>query len=278
MVYCHNIHVAFCPIACRSTSCTRPGTPGRAVVWTVSCRKLETTIFIFRNALKYTVSAVVTFCTSSTNMDSGGRASVNDTQIATLHQQIEAAEAQLVNLKLQLQHAEQQAEVARHIEQAYQGGFPAEWISEALGVLQQDADPPSVAQRIRQDDAQPGFLHSTPFAQSTRRWPLEGEEYKRYGRQMIMPEVGLHGQLHLKNSKVLIVGLGGLGCPAAAYLAGAGVGTLGLVDGDTVETSNLHRQIAHASTRVGTSKVDSAYQYLKSYVRSHSQWSFQLWD
>lgn len=70
-------------------------------------------------------------------------------------------------------------------------------------------------------------------------------------------------QLRLKQSRVLVVGAGGLGCPAAAYLAGAGVGTLGLVDGDTVEPSNLHRQIAHSTDRVGVSKVLSAVHYLQ---------------
>ena len=65
---------------------------------------------------------------------------------------------------------------------------------------------------------------------------------------------------------MLLVGVGGLGCPAAAYLAGAGVGTIGLMDGDTVEISNLHRQVAHGTERVGMSKVDSAVEYLMSYV------------
>ncbi|KAI9782454.1 MAG: Urmylation protein [Geoglossum umbratile] len=98
---------------------------------------------------------------------------------------------------------------------------------------------------------------------STNNLPLSLEEYKRYGRQMIVPEIGLQGQLLLKNSSVLIIGLGGLGCPAAAYLAGAGVGTIGLVDGDVVETSNLHRQIAHSTERVGWGKVESAVEYLR---------------
>lgn len=65
---------------------------------------------------------------------------------------------------------------------------------------------------------------------------------------------------------MLLVGAGGLGCPAAAYLAGAGVGTLGLVDADEVEVSNLHRQVAHATARVGTSKVLSAVAYLRECV------------
>lgn len=71
------------------------------------------------------------------------------------------------------------------------------------------------------------------------------------------------GQLRLRKAKVLLVGAGGLGCPAAAYLAGSGIGTIGLVDGDEVEVSNLHRQVAHSTGRVGMSKVQSAITYLK---------------
>ncbi|KAI6607754.1 Urmylation protein [Pyricularia oryzae] len=98
---------------------------------------------------------------------------------------------------------------------------------------------------------------------STWKWPLAEAEYERYGRQLILPSVGIQGQLRLKAASVLIVGAGGLGCPASAYFAGAGVGTIGLVDGDTVEASNLHRQVAHGTSRVGMLKVDSAISYLK---------------
>lgn len=70
---------------------------------------------------------------------------------------------------------------------------------------------------------------------------LTHEEYPRYGRQLIMKEIGLEGQQKLKSSKVLIIGAGGLGSPAILYLAGAGIGTIGTVDADVVDESNLHR-------------------------------------
>ncbi|KAI9745732.1 MAG: Urmylation protein [Claussenomyces sp. TS43310] len=97
----------------------------------------------------------------------------------------------------------------------------------------------------------------------SKKWPLSQEEYSRYGRQMIVPSIGIRGQLRLKEAKVLLVGAGGLGCPAALYLAGAGVGTIGIVDGDTVEVSNLHRQVLHNTSTCGKYKVESAFEYLR---------------
>ena len=93
---------------------------------------------------------------------------------------------------------------------------------------------------------------------------LTSEEIKRYSRHVIMPEVGVEGQRKLKASKVLCVGAGGLGSPAAMYLAAAGVGTLGLVDFDVVDLSNLQRQILHGTLDVGRSKVASARDRLQS--------------
>jgi adenylyltransferase/sulfurtransferase len=81
---------------------------------------------------------------------------------------------------------------------------------------------------------------------------------QRYARHLILPEVGLEGQRRLKNSRVLIVGVGGLGSPAALYLAAAGVGTLGLVDFDLVERSNLQRQVLHHTDAIGKPKLSSA--------------------
>lgn len=80
----------------------------------------------------------------------------------------------------------------------------------------------------------------------------------RYGKPMLLPEVGETGQLKLKNAKVLIIGAGGLGCPILQYLATSGIGTLGIVDFDKVELHNLHRQILYSEDTVGTAKVTVA--------------------
>jgi sulfur-carrier protein adenylyltransferase/sulfurtransferase len=93
---------------------------------------------------------------------------------------------------------------------------------------------------------------------------LTNEEIKRYSRHLIMPEVGVEGQKKLKASKVLCIGAGGLGSPAALYLAAAGVGTLGIVDFDTVDFSNLQRQILHGTPDVGRSKLASAKDKLNA--------------
>lgn len=87
---------------------------------------------------------------------------------------------------------------------------------------------------------------------------LTREELVRYSRHILLPQVGEGGQRALKRSRVLLVGAGGLGSPIALYLAAAGIGTLGLVDFDTVDLSNLQRQILHGSAGVGSSKIDSA--------------------
>jgi len=92
---------------------------------------------------------------------------------------------------------------------------------------------------------------------------LTNEEVARYSRHLILPEVGYEGQQKLKAAKVLCVGTGGLGAPLALYLAAAGVGTLGLVDFDTVDASNLQRQVIHSTATVGKLKVDSAEIMLK---------------
>lgn len=92
---------------------------------------------------------------------------------------------------------------------------------------------------------------------------LTREELVRYSRHILLPQVGEDGQRRLKNSRVLLVGAGGLGSPVALYLAAAGVGTIGLVDFDVVDLSNLQRQILHGSAAIGSSKIDSARDRLR---------------
>src|SRR6202161_2735931 len=87
---------------------------------------------------------------------------------------------------------------------------------------------------------------------------LSNEEILRYSRHLIMPEVGMEGQLKLKRAKVLLIGTGGLGAPLGLYLAAAGVGRIGVVDFDVVDFTNLQRQVIHGTKDVGRKKLDSA--------------------
>ena len=89
---------------------------------------------------------------------------------------------------------------------------------------------------------------------------LTKEEVARYSRHLIIPDVGVNGQKRLKNAKVLVIGAGGLGSPALLYLAAAGVGTLGIVDFDVVDESNLQRQVIHGQSDVGKLKAASAQE------------------
>ena len=93
--------------------------------------------------------------------------------------------------------------------------------------------------------------------------PLSPAELARYSRHVLLPEIGEEGQTKLKRAKVLVVGAGGLGSPAALYLAAAGIGTLGIADFDKVETSNLHRQLLHQDKTVGQPKTQSAADRLQ---------------
>src|SRR5271169_5093739 len=93
---------------------------------------------------------------------------------------------------------------------------------------------------------------------------LSKDEVLRYSRHLIMPEVGMEGQLKLKAARALCIGAGGLGSPLALYLGAAGVGTLGIVDFDVVDYTNLQRQIIHSTSDVGRKKLDSAAEKLKA--------------
>src|SRR5260221_400145 len=109
---------------------------------------------------------------------------------------------------------------------------------------------------MTQDDRRPPALvepHAT----------LDNKEIRRYSRHLIIPDVAMDGQRRLKSAKVLCIGAGGLGSPVAMYLAAAGVGTIGLVDSDVVDETNLQRQIIHGESDLGRPKLESARDSLK---------------
>jgi len=114
------------------------------------------------------------------------------------------------------------------------------------------------------ETANPGFTRWKDLGYPTDTPPqLTDAQRDRYSRHILLPEVGEAGQAKLLKAKVLLIGAGGLGAPSSLYLAAAGIGTLGLVDADTVDASNLQRQVIHATSRVGMSKVESAEHVLK---------------
>jgi molybdopterin/thiamine biosynthesis adenylyltransferase/rhodanese-related sulfurtransferase len=114
------------------------------------------------------------------------------------------------------------------------------------------------------ETANPGFVRWKDLGYPIETPPqLTDAQRERYSRHLLLPEVGEAGQATLLRSRVLMIGAGGLGSPAALYLAAAGVGTLGLVDADVVDASNLQRQVLHATSRVGHPKVESAEVVLR---------------
>ena len=110
----------------------------------------------------------------------------------------------------------------------------------------------------------PSIAGGSTVAAPPEQAALSKEEILRYSRHLIIPEVGIEGQLKLKAAKVLLVGTGGLGAPLALYLAAAGVGKIGLVDFDVVDFTNLQRQVIHFTSDVGRKKLDSAAEKMKA--------------
>jgi hypothetical protein len=110
---------------------------------------------------------------------------------------------------------------------------------------------------------QDGDTPSLSSSSSTNTNTLSNEEIRRYSRHLVLSDVGMVGQMKLKNSAVLMIGAGGLGSPILLYLAAAGIGHIGIVDADVVDESNLQRQIIHSMSSVGISKCKSAFQSIQ---------------
>jgi molybdopterin/thiamine biosynthesis adenylyltransferase/rhodanese-related sulfurtransferase/molybdopterin converting factor small subunit len=136
---------------------------------------------------------------------------------------------------------------------------------EDIRYLQKDQTPLKAGDNVSIIPSVAGGTGAATLSSAARELPaLSADEVRRYSRHLILPEVGMDGQRALKAAKVLCIGAGGLGSPAAMYLAAAGVGTLGIVDFDVVDMSNLQRQLLHGTDDVGRSKLDSAKDRLHS--------------
>jgi adenylyltransferase/sulfurtransferase len=131
---------------------------------------------------------------------------------------------------------------------------------EDIRYLEKDATPVSDADTI---SIVPSIAGGAPVAEAPTETTLSKDEILRYSRHLIIPEVGMEGQLKLKNASVLLVGTGGLGAPLGLYLAAAGIGRIGLVDFDVVDFTNLQRQVIHGTSDVGRKKLDSAADRMK---------------
>ena len=132
-----------------------------------------------------------------------------------------------------------------------------EELNETLRILKKHAD--SIKKFLTPSDEQCSNENQYIYSEEREitKCGLSLREIQKYSRQLILPEMRVTGQLKLKTASVLIVGAGGLGCPAALYLAASGIGRIGIIDGDTIDMSNLHRQVAHKEINIGKSKADS---------------------
>ncbi|KAM9316711.1 adenylyltransferase and sulfurtransferase MOCS3 [Gastrophryne carolinensis] len=152
-------------------------------------------------------------------------------------------------------------------------------------ILQRDAEIQSLREQLAacQLQLQGGSCCPLPDLQSSdeklvdlMKTSLTNADILRYSRQLVLPEFGVRGQLSLSNASALVIGCGGLGCPLAQYLAAAGIGRLGLVDYDTVEMSNLHRQVLHSEEKQGWSKAKSIVEALRKLNSSVEYIPYQL--
>ncbi len=178
------------------------------------------------------------------------------------------AGALLIDVRAEHERALGMAEGARGIERMQLESHPQTFLpdrdAEILLICQGGQRSQLAAQAL----AMSGYSKLSSVAGGTMAWEaaalpmvrpdVDADFSERYSRHLRLPEVGLDGQKHLEAARVLLVGAGGLGSPAAFYLAAAGIGTLRLVDDDVVDRSNLQRQILHTDARIGTRKVESA--------------------
>lgn len=187
---------------------------------------------------------------------------------------LRAAGAILVDIREDAERAAGMAEGAMGVVKARLESDPAQWLpnpdADVLLICARGSRSLQAARKL----AEAGYAQVMSVAGGTERWrddglPMTGPDLpadflERYSRHLLLPEVGLEGQQRLAAARVVLIGAGGLGSPAALYLAAAGIGRLTLVDDDVVDRSNLQRQVLHTDARVGQPKVESALATLSA--------------
>jgi len=207
---------------------------------------------------------------SGADLIAQAKAEVEEVQPTEAAAEIESGEVALVDVREQIEFEERHIEGAIHVPRSYLESRFEQFVpdrSRRIILYCASGIRSALAAKMLAEDL--GYEDVSSMAGGITLWRDRGlpvvtprsltqEQKERYSRHILVPEIGLEGQMRMLDSKVLLLGAGGLGSPSALYLAAAGIGTLGLIDDDVVDASNLQRQVIHNTDRIGVPKTESA--------------------
>jgi len=224
---------------------------------------------------------------SGADLIAQARAEIEEVQPSEVAAEIESGDIELVDVREQHEFEERHIEGAVHVPRSYLESRIEQFVpdrSKRVVLYCASGVRSALAAKTLAEDL--GYEDVSSMAGGITLWRDRGlpvvtprsltqEQKERYSRHVLVPEIGLEGQLKLLDSKVLLLGAGGLGSPTGLYLAAAGVGTLGLIDDDVVDASNLQRQVIHNTDRIGMAKTESARKTIEALnpdveVREHN--------
>ena len=224
---------------------------------------------------------------SGADLIARARAEIEEVQPSEVAAEIESGDVELVDVREQHEFEERHIEGAVHVPRSYLESRIEQFVpdrSKRVVLYCASGVRSALAAKTLAEDL--GYEDVSSMAGGITLWRDRGlpvvtprsltqEQKERYSRHVLVPEIGLEGQLKLLDSKVLLLGAGGLGSPTGLYLAAAGVGTLGLIDDDVVDASNLQRQVIHNTERIGMAKTESARKTIEALnpdveVREHN--------
>ncbi len=224
---------------------------------------------------------------SGADLIAQARAEIEEVQPSEVAAEIESGDIELVDVREQHEFEERHIEGAVHVPRSYLESRIEQFVpdrSKRVVLYCASGVRSALAAKTLAEDL--GYEDVSSMAGGITLWRDRGlpvvtprsltqEQKERYSRHVLVPEIGLEGQLKLLDSKVLLLGAGGLGSPTGLYLAAAGVGTLGLIDDDVVDASNLQRQVIHNTERIGMAKTESARKTIEALnpdveVREHN--------